>query len=255
MFAVPLSDIVRIHASSGTTGYPTVVGYTRCGLLNWSGMIARIMGGATVIKDDIIQITFSYGLFTGAFGLHYGGELVGATVIPVSSGNTKKQIMIMKDYGTTVLVSTPSYLLYLAETIDEMKIDFKDLKLRVGMFGGEPWSEAMRTEIELRLNIIATDNYGLSEVVGPGVSGECEYKKGMHINEDHFIAEIIDPDTEQILPPGSQGELVLTTLTREAIPMIRYRTRDITRFILEPCACGRTDDRCLSKSAGSGSSG
>ncbi|MCK4966482.1 phenylacetate--CoA ligase, partial [bacterium] len=243
MFAVPLSEVVRIHSSSGTTGRPTVVGYTRNDLKSWSELIARMMVAVGVTKDDVIQISFGYGLFTGGFGLHYGGELVGAAVIPVSSGNTARQIMIMKDYGTTTLVSTPSYSIYLAEAMKDEGVNPNDLKLRIGMFGGEPWSEAMRAEIESRLPISATDNYGLSEVMGPGVSFECEYKDGMHISEDHFIAEIIDPETGEVLPPGSQGELVITTLTREALPILRYRTRDITTLIPEQCRCGRTFTR------------
>jgi phenylacetate-CoA ligase len=240
MFAVPLSEVVRIHSSSGTTGKPTVVGYTRQDLDNWTELIARLLTAGGVTRDDIIQICFGYGLFTGGFGLHYGAEKVGATVIPISSGNTARQIMVMKDYQTTALVCTPSYSLYLAEAIAENGIDLKDMKLRTGLFGGEPWSESMRVQIESRLGITATDNYGLSEVVGPGVSAECLEQNGMHINEDHFLVEVIDPDTGEILPPGSMGELVFTTLTKEAIPVIRYRTRDISRLIPEECACGRT---------------
>ena len=240
MFAVPLSDVVRIHSSSGTTGQPTVVGYTRNDLNNWTELIARLLTAGGVTKNDIVQICFGYGLFTGGFGLHYGVERVGATVIPISSGNTSRQMMVMKDYRTTAIVCTPSYSLYLAECLQEAKIDLNDLQLRTGLFGGEPWSENMRTEIESRLGISATDNYGLSEVMGPGVSMECLEKKGMHICEDHFIAEIIDPDTCQVLPYGEVGELVITTITKEAIPVIRYRTRDITRLIKEPCACCRT---------------
>lgn len=240
MFAVPLKDIIRIHSSSGTTGRPTVVGYTRNDLQLWSELVARIMVAAGTTKDDIIQISFGYGLFTGALGLHYGGELIGATVIPVSSGNTRRQVLFMQDFKSTVLVGTPSYALYLAEALQELNVDIRSLKLRLGLFGGEPWSEKMRTEIESRINISATDNYGLSEVMGPGVSGECEVKKGMHIAEDYFIVETINPDTGEVLPPGSKGELVLTTLMKEALPLIRYRTRDLTQIITEPCDCGRT---------------
>lgn len=240
MFAAPLSEVIRIHSSSGTTGLPTVVGYTRNDIALWSELIARMMTAAGVTKEDVVQISFGYGLFTGGFGLHYGGELVGATVIPVSSGNTSRQIAIMRDFGTTTLVCTPSYAVYLAETMKDEKVNPADLKLRIGMFGGEPWSEAMRTEIENRLPISATDNYGLSEVIGPGVSFECEYKNGMHVNEDHFIPEIIDPDTGDVLPPGMTGELVLTALTKEALPIIRYRTRDVTKLIPGQCPCGRT---------------
>ena len=240
MFAVPLREVVRIHSSSGTTGKPTVVGYTRNDIKTWSQLVARLLTAAGVNRDDVVQITFGYGLFTGAFGLHYGAELIGASVIPMGGGNTEKQIMIMQDYRTTALVGTPSYALTLADRMEKQGIDPKSLPLRVGLFGGEPWSEEMRREIEQRLGIIATDNYGLSEVMGPGVAGECTGRCGMHLFEDHFIAEIINPDTGETLPPGAVGELVLTTLTREALPVIRYRTRDITRLIYEPCSCGRT---------------
>ncbi|QXE91961.1 phenylacetate--CoA ligase family protein [Geomonas subterranea] len=240
MFAVPLREVVRIHSSSGTTGKPTVVGYTKHDLKVWSSLVARFMTAAGVNSDDVVQIAFGYGLFTGAFGLHYGSEMIGASVIPMGAGNTEKQIMIMQDYRTTALVSTPSYAVTIAERMEKMGIDPKNLTLKVGLFGGEPWSEAMRREIEERLGITATDNYGLSEVIGPGVAGECLCKRGMHISEDHFIAEIIDPDTGAVLPPGSVGELVLTSLTKEAFPMVRYRTRDITSLDYEKCDCGRT---------------
>ncbi len=243
MFAVPLRDIVRIHSSSGTTGKPTVVGYTRNDLDLWSNLVARIMTAAGVTKDDIIQISFGYGLFTGGFGLHYGAEKIGATVIPISSGNTDRQIMIMQDYHSTVLVSTPSYALVIADRLEEKGIDPQSLALRIGLFGAEPWSEQMRQEIESKLKIDAFDNYGLSEIIGPGVAGECEHKNGMHIAEDHFLVEIIDPETGEPLPPGEEGELVVTTLTKEALPLIRYRTRDITRLHYEPCQCGRTTAR------------
>jgi phenylacetate-CoA ligase len=240
MFAVPLREVVRIHSSSGTTGKPTVVGYTKNDIRTWSNLVARFMVAAGVTHDDVVQIAFGYGMFTGAFGLHYGAETLGASVIPMSAGNTEKQIMIMQDYKTTTLVCTPSYAITLADRVERMGIDPKGLSLKVGLFGGEPWSEAMRREIESRLSISATDNYGLSEVIGPGVAGECRHKCGMHIFEDCFIPEIIDPDTGLTLPPGSVGELVLTTLTKEAFPMIRYRTRDITSLDYSPCACGRT---------------
>ena len=243
MFAVPLRDIVRIHSSSGTTGKPTVVGYTRNDLELWSNLVARIMTAAGVTKDDIIQIAFGYGLFTGGFGLHYGAEKIGATVIPISSGNTDRQIMIMQDYHTTVLVCTPSYALVIADRMEELGVDPQSLSLRIGLFGAEPWSEQMRQEIESKLKIDAYDNYGLSEIIGPGVAGECEEKNGMHINEDHFLVEIIDPETGEPLPPGEEGELVITTLTKEALPLIRYRTRDITRIHYDPCKCGRTTAR------------
>jgi phenylacetate-CoA ligase len=240
MFAVPLRDVVRIHSSSGTTGKPTVVGYTRADLDNWTELVARMLTAAGVTADDIVHIAFGYGLFTGAFGLHYGAERIGASVIPISSGNTEKQIMIMQDYQSSALVCTPSYALTIADHLEKMGIAPDSLKLRVGLFGAEPWSEEMRREIEQRLGVLATDNFGLSEVMGPGVGGECEYKCGMHIAEDHFLAEIIDPQTGEVLPPGSVGELVLTTLTKQAFPMIRYRTRDITRLHYETCKCGRT---------------
>ena len=243
MFAVPLREVVRIHSSSGTTGKPTVVGYTKHDIKTWSNLVARFMTAAGVTSDDVVQIAFGYGLFTGAFGLHYGSEMIGASVIPMGAGNTEKQIMIMQDYKTTALVSTPSYAVTLAERMERMGVDPKSLSLKVGLFGGEPWSEAMRREIESRLGISATDNYGLSEVIGPGVAGECGCKNGMHISEDAFIAEIIDPDTCQTLPPGSVGELVLTSLTKEAFPMVRYRTRDITSLDYAKCDCGRTTAR------------
>ncbi|MBJ6723940.1 phenylacetate--CoA ligase family protein [Geomesophilobacter sediminis] len=243
MFAVPLREVVRIHSSSGTTGKPTVVGYTRHDLKVWSSLVARFMTAAGVSHDDVVQIAFGYGMFTGAFGLHYGSELIGASVIPMGAGNTEKQIMIMQDYRSTALVSTPSYAITIAERMEKMGVDPKTLSLKVGLFGGEPWSEAMRKEIESKLCISATDNYGLSEVIGPGVAGECQVKSGMHISEDAFIAEIIDPETGETLPPGSVGELVLTSLTKEAFPMVRYRTRDITCLDYTPCQCGRTTVR------------
>lgn len=244
MFAVPMRDVVRIHSSSGTTGKPTVVGYSRKDLNDWSNLVARFMTAAGVVPDDIVHIAFGYGLFTGAFGLHYGSELIGSAVIPMSGGNTERQIMILKDYEATALVCTPSYALTLADRIEKMGHDPRTyLKLRVGLFGGEPWSEELRREIETRLDIVATDNYGLSEIVGPGVAGECLRRKGMHIFEDHFLPEIIDPETGELLPPGAKGELVLTNIVQEAIPLIRYRTRDITRLHYEPCECGRTQVR------------
>lgn len=243
MFAVPLREVVRIHSSSGTTGKPTVVGYTKNDVKVWSNLVARFMTAAGVTSDDVVQIAFGYGMFTGAFGLHYGSERIGASVIPMGAGNTEKQIMIMQDYKTSALVSTPSYAVTIAERMEKMGIDPKSLSLKVGLFGGEPWSEAMRREIESRLGISATDNYGLSEVIGPGVAGECGHKCGMHISEDAFIAEIIDPDTGETLPPGSVGELVLTSLTKEAFPIVRYRTRDITSLDFAKCDCGRTTVR------------
>lgn len=240
MFAVPMKDVVRIHSSSGTTGKPTVVGYSRKDLETWTGLVARFMTAAGVTADDIVHIAFGYGLFTGAFGLHYGAERIGASVIPISSGNTDKQLMIMRDYRSSALVCTPSYALTLADRMERTGVDPRSLTLRVGLFGAEPWSEEMRREIEQRLDIVATDNYGLSEVMGPGVAGECLCRQGMHIFEDHFLAEIIDPDTGEVQPPGSVGELVITSLTKEAFPVVRYRTRDITRLDDTPCDCGRT---------------
>ena len=239
-FAVPLREVVRIHSSSGTTSKPIVMGYTKNDIKIWSNLAARFMTAAGVTHDDVVQITFRYGLFTGAFGVHYGAEAIGASVIPMGTGNTDKQIMIMQDYKTTVLVSTSSYALAIADHLEHLGIDPKSLSLKVGLFGGEPWSEKMREEIERRLSLKATDNYGVSEVIGPGVAGECLCKKGMHIYEDAFIPEIINPETGAILPAGSEGELVLTTLTREAFPMIRFRTGDITSLDYAACECGRT---------------
>jgi phenylacetate-CoA ligase len=244
LFAARMEDVVRIHASSGTTGKPTVVGYTRKDIDNWSDLMARSFVAAGVHKGDIIHNAYGYGLFTGGLGAHYGAEKLGASVIPMSGGNTKKQIMIMKDFGSTVLTCTPSYSLFMAEAACEEGIDFRSLNLRVGIFGAEPWSESMRKEIEEKLNLSAIDIYGLSEIMGPGVAIECiEAKSGLHIWEDHFIPEIIDPDTGTPVPEGQKGELVITTITKEGIPLIRYRTRDITSVTYEPCICGRTHAR------------
>ena len=243
LLAVPMRDIVRVHASSGTTGVPTVVGYTKNDLKMWSDLVARFIMAAGVNADDIAQISFGYGLFTGALGLHYGLESVGAAVIPVSSGNTERQINIMREFGSTVLISTPTYAMYIAETAAGMGIGKQDLKLRVGLFGSEGCSAEMRDMIEEKLGLFATDNYGLSELLGPGISGECEYRDGMHIAEDHFLPEIIDPDTGEKLADGETGELVLTSLTRQGMPLLRYRTKDITRIDYEPCRCGRTHAR------------
>ncbi len=240
MFALPLRDVVRIHSSSGVTGKPTVTGYTRNDLHHWSQLTARVLTSGGITKDDVVQITFKYGLFTGAFGLHHGAELIGASVIPMSTGNTAKQVLIMQDYKTTALVSTPSYALLLARFMGSEGIDPKNLSLKLGLFGAEPCPESMRREIEERLFISATDNYGVSEVMGPGVAAECEGKNGLHLYEDHFIPEIVDPLTLQVLPPGAEGELVLTTLSKEAFPLVRYRTRDITSLDFSPCPCGRT---------------
>jgi len=240
LFTVPMSEIVRLHASSGTTGKPTVVGYTRKDIQMWSEVVTRSLCMAGVHRNDIVQIAYGYGLFTGGLGLHYGTENLGASVIPISGGNTHKQIQLMEDFGSSVLCCTPSYALNIAEVMKEMKVDINNLKLRVGIFGAEPWSEAMRKEIETKLKIKAIDIYGLSEIVGPGVSCECEHQCGMHINEDHFLPEIIDPETLEPVAPGEIGELVFTTITKEGIPLIRYRTRDLTRLIYDKCACGRT---------------
>jgi len=240
LFAVPLDKVVRIHSSSGTKGKPVVAGYTKGDINTWAELTARIAAAGGVVARDVAQISFGYGLFTGGFGLHYGLERIGATVIPASAGNTRRQIMIMNDFGTTALISTPSYALYMAEVGRDMGVDFNEMPLRVGLFGAEPCSERMRREIEKRLGIIATDNYGLTEVMGPGVAGECLEKNGLHINEDHFIAEIVNPETGDILPSGEEGELVFTSLTKEAFPVVRFRTRDLSRFIEEPCPCGRT---------------
>ena len=238
-FAVQEHEAVRIHASSGTMGKPTPVGYTRSDLGLWSEVMARIIAAGGVTADDVAQISFGYGLFTGGLGLHYGLERVGATVVPAAGGNTPRQLLLMQDFGTTVLVCTPSYALYLGDAIGARGL--KDtLKLRTGLFGAEPWSESLRQRIEETLGIQAYDNYGLSEIIGPGVSGECVEKNGLHINEDHFYPEIIDPDTGKMLPEGEEGELVLTSLTKEAMPLIRYRTRDRTRLRRDPCPCGRT---------------
>ncbi|AZT90203.1 phenylacetate--CoA ligase family protein [Caldicellulosiruptor changbaiensis] len=246
LFTVPLSKIVRIHASSGTTGKPTVVGYTKHDMEIWTEVVARIVTAAGVREHDIAQIAFGYGLFTGAFGLHQGLERVGATVIPISSGNTEKQLMVMQDFGATVLVCTPSYALYMDEVANELNIDRSKLKLRIGLFGAESSTVEMRREIEKKWGLFATENYGLSEIIGPGVSGECEFREGLHINEDHFYPEIINPQTGEVLPEGETGELVLTTITKEGMPLIRYRTRDITSLIYEPCKCGRTNVRMTS---------
>ncbi len=246
LFTVPRKELVRIHASSGTTGKPTVVGYTRKDLQTWTECVSRIaaMGGAT--DEDVAQICFGYGMFTGALGLHYGLENIGASVCPTSSGNTQKQIMYMQDFGTTVLVATPSYALHIGEVARQMGLDpATDLNVKIGLYGGEGMTESMRQEM-YRLwskDMKVTQNYGMSELIGPGVSGECLELNGMHINEDHFIPEIIDSETGEVLPPGEKGELVITCITKEALPLIRYRTKDISRLMYEPCKCGRTTVR------------
>jgi phenylacetate-CoA ligase len=243
LFAVPQSEVTRIHASSGTTGKMTVVGYTAKDIDTWSEVIARSMGGGNVTKRDIVQIAYGYGLFTGGLGAHYGAEKIGASVVPISGGNTKRQLHIMKDFQTTVLACTPSYALYMAETMAEEGIKLDELALRVGFFGAEPWSDNMRKELEKQLNIKALDIYGLSEIMGPGVACECLEQNGLHIWEDHFLVEVVDPSTDEVLPDGEKGELVFTCITKEALPLIRYRTHDISILTHEPCACGRTHVR------------
>lgn len=244
LFSVPMSQIIRIHASSGTTGKPTVVGYTKCDIDIWSTVIARSLAAAGLTSNDMLHNAYGYGLFTGGLGAHYGAEKLGVSVIPMSGGNTKKQILILQDFGPTAICCTPSYALYLAEQGHEMGIDMRALKLRVGMFGAEPWSEEMRIQIEDRLNISALNIYGLSEIIGPGVAMECiEGRNGLHVFEDHFLVETIDPISGKPVKPGEAGELVFTTITKEAFPLIRYRTRDLSRLFLEPCRCGRTHAR------------
>ena len=240
MFAVPLRDIVRVHSSSGTTGQVSVVGYTRGDVERWSDLMARTLACAGATADDVVQVAYGYGLFTGGLGAHYGSERLGAMTIPVSGGNTARQVQILKDFGVTVLACTPSYALLIAETAASMGIDVKSLPLRVGVFGAEPWSEAMRDQIEDAMGITAVDIYGLSEVMGPGVAAECVHRNGLHVFEDHFLIEILDPQTMKPVSDGEQGEVVFTTLTKEGIPVIRYRTRDISRIVPGECACGRT---------------
>ncbi len=240
MFAVPQRDIVRVHSSSGTTGQVSVVGYTRGDVERWSDLMARTLACAGATADDVVQVTYGYGLFTGGLGAHYGSERLGAMTIPVSGGNTARQVQILKDFGVTVLACTPSYALLIAETAASMGIDVRELPLKIGVFGAEPWSEGMRKQIEQTMGIRAIDIYGLSEVMGPGVASECVHQNGLHVFEDHFIIEIIDPQTMLPVPDGEQGEVVFTTLTKEGIPVIRYRTRDISRMVPGECACGRT---------------
>jgi phenylacetate-CoA ligase len=240
LFASPMSDVVRLHASSGTTGKPIVVAYTREDVDVWSEVMARTFAACGLHRGDIVQNAFGYGLFTGGLGAHYGAEALGATVIPISGGNTDRQIMVMRDFGVTALCATPSYFLHVIERAGELGVDMKTLPLRVGVFGAEPWSDAMRLRIQQDAGIEAFDIYGLSEIIGPGVASECGAHDGLHVFEDHFYPEIIDPQSGEPLPDGSEGELVLTTLSKKAMPMIRYRTRDITQIIPERCACGRT---------------
>ncbi|NLK73273.1 MAG: phenylacetate--CoA ligase [Clostridiales bacterium] len=251
LFAVPKSEIVRVHASSGTTGKPTVVGYSRKDIGIFSEVVARSLYAAGASRDDIIQVAYGYGLFTGGLGLHYGAEKIGATVIPISGGNTQKQLQLMQDFESTVIACTPSYALYLAEAMDESGISPDSLSLKIGVFGAEPWTEEMRHKIEKNLNIKAYDIYGLSEIMGPGVANDCIYQNGLHIWEDHFIPEIISPDTLTPLEQGQIGELVFTTITKEALPLLRYRTRDLTRLNYDKCQCGRTAvrmEKCTGRS-------
>ncbi len=243
LFARPMKEITRIHASSGTTGKPTVVGYTKSDLDNWSDCVARIVMAAGATADDIVQISFGYGMFTGALGLHYGLEKIGAAVVPNSSGNTEKALMFMRDFGTTALVATPSYALYMSEIAKELEYPMSDYKIRLGLLGSEGCTPEMRTQVEKGWGLFATDNYGMSELMGPGVSGECEERDGLHFNEDHFLPEIVSSETLEPLDAGETGELLVTTLTKEGIPLLRYRTRDITRLNYEPCKCGRTGVR------------
>jgi len=243
MFAVPMSDIVETHTSSGTTGKPVIGGYTTGDIEIWSEVMARCLSMSGTTAEDIVQNAYGYGLFTGGLGVHYGARKIGAAVIPVSGGNTKRQIMLIQDFKSTILTCTPSYCLYLAEVAEEMGVDFKSVHLKAGNFGAEPWSNNMRTEIEKRLDLLALDIYGLTEIIGPGVGNECRYKNGIHICDDHFYPEIINPESGDVLPPGEVGELVITTLTKKATPLIRYRTRDITAIIPGACECGRTSAR------------
>ena len=239
LFAVPLREVVRVHSSSGATK-PVVVGYTRQDLKHWSELVARILTAGGVTADDVVQITLNYGLLTGGLGLHYGAELIGASVLPTSVGRTERQVKIMQDYRTTALVATPSYALVIADRMENMRIDAKTLTLKFAMLAGEPWSEEMREEIEARLYVKATDNYGLSEIMGPGVAGECLHQVGMHLNQDHFFFEVVDPQTGKNLQPGEVGELIITTLTKEAFPLIRFRTGDLCSLRYDPCECGRS---------------
>ncbi len=240
LFAVPLRDVVRIHSTSGAAGMTTVVGYTRNDIKNWADLVARLLCAAGVTAEDVVQIAHDYGILTGGLGLHYGAERLGASVIPISTAHIKRQLRIMRDFKTTALVCTPSHALKLVETMMEIGLNPSELSLKYGIFGAERWSEAMRAEIAERLGIVATDNYGLSEIMGPGVAGECRECRGLHVNEDHFLVEILDPQTLQPVPEGETGELVITTLTKEAFPVLRYRTRDLASFLPGPCPCGRT---------------
>lgn len=249
LFCVPLSEVIRVHSSSGTTGNPTVVGYTREDIEVWAEVLARIMYDVGTTKEDVVQVSHGFGMFTGGFGFQYAAEKLGSLVVPISGGNTERQIKIMNDFKSSILCSTPSYALYMAEVGERIGADFKKLHLKLGFFGAEPWSESMRSELEERLSITALDSYGLSEVIGPGVSCECLEQNGLHINEDHFLAEVIDPKTCKTLPEGEEGELIFTSLTKKAFPVIRYRTKDICFLIKDRCPCGKTFIR-MSKPAG-----
>jgi len=243
LFAVPMKDIVRIHASSGTTGKPTTVGYTKNDIENWREVLARCLTMAEISADDIMQVSYGYGLFTGGLGVHYGAETVGCAVIPISGGNTRRQLQLMSDFGSTVLACTPSYALHLADALTENGYSLADMKLETGVFGAEPWTENMRLELEKKWGIKAYDIYGLSEIMGPGVANDCPAHVGLHVHEDHFFPEIVHPDTKQPLPDGTEGELVFTTLTKEGIPLLRYNTRDLSTLNRETCECGRTTVR------------
>jgi phenylacetate-CoA ligase len=251
LFAIPRSEVVRLHASSGTTGKPTVVGYSRKDIEIWSEVVARTLTSAGAGKNDVLHIAYGYGLFTGGLGIHYGAEKIGATVIPISGGNTQRQLQLMQDFGSTIIACTPSYALFLAEAMAETGIPPDSLKLKAGVFGAEPWTEEMRREIEDKLKIKAIDIYGLSEIIGPGVASECIHQEGLHIFEDHFIPEVVNPETLEVLPEGQLGELVFTCVTKEALPLLRYRTRDLTVLNTGKCSCGRTITRmqkCLGRS-------
>ena len=251
LFSVPRNEIIRLHASSGTTGKPIVIGYTKADLETWAEVVERALVSYGVTKEDFVQVAYGYGLFTGGLGLNNGVERLGATVIPISGGNTKKQIQILEDFESSVIACTPSYALHLADVLEKEDIDKSKLKLKMGIFGAEPWTEGMRVELEKRLNIKAFDIYGLTEITGPGVSFECKELDGLHINEDYFFPEIVDPDTLEVLPEGSVGELVITTITKRGLPLIRYRTKDLTKLNYEKCKCGRTlvrMDKCLARS-------
>ena len=243
LFAVPMKEIVRVHASSGTTGKPTTVGYTKNDIENWREVLARCLAMAGISSDDIMQVSYGYGLFTGGLGVHYGAETVGATVIPISGGNTRRQLQLMSDFGSTVLACTPSYALHLADALAENGYTLDDMKLKIGVFGAEPWTENMRLELEKKWGIKAYDIYGLSEIMGPGVANDCECHAGLHVHEDHFFPEIVHPDTKLAMNDGEEGELVFTTLTKEGIPLLRYNTRDLSTLNREKCECGRTTVR------------